>query len=343
MANSDQLIWLGVIGGGYLILKETTDFLTKVPDWVKEDAKQVNEDLKMERDEDNISDETLNRHIVSAREKYRRHYLECDGQEGRSLEELDRQIQSKDLTLEEEAWSYKQAADSMITKCREEKSGPGINLPINKLIAAGLTLAAINSGRLGNFGKWAYDKLRNGENNGSENEDEVTEALSYDPNLSDLNSSSASPVYDNIVAEPEPLDTITLEPPPDTSGEVVAEGSVDGILSSLPDWIEKGAKQIIEFGIGGSIIITQGTLEILADVTGESIEFFVNNPDVALVVTLAIIVLIGGAITSGPTFGLSNALSSKIAVAMVSTVGVSISIQRARQRDDIRETVQISN
>lgn len=345
MVNTDTIGWAAIIGGGYLLTRELTDFLGGVPDWVQEDAKEINNSIKKERENDNLPSSEYRKHIISAKAKYRRHYAECAPKRAPTTEEVQQDIDSKNLTLEQEAWAWKMAADGMISKCREELSGAGlVNLVSeNKALAAGLILSALYRREIANFGKWAWEWMKNndppnnGGGGGSGDEQEETEDLGSDEAIDDITSSSQSPVFVGAVEDAANPDPEIYEPPDVPAGEPTYAGDPNSVLNIAPDWAAESVRRALDADVDAGMEWTQETLEIIAGATGTTVTFLANHPKETIAIILVALMI---AAVSSSTFGLGTPAATAAGAAILGVVGVTVSAKNLKGLN-LERTVQV--
>jgi hypothetical protein len=345
MVNTDTIGWAAIIGGGYLLTRELTDFLGGVPDWVQEDAKEINNAIKRERDNDNLPSSEYRKHIISAKAKYRRHYAECASKRAPTTQEVQQDIDSKNLTLEQEAWTWKMAADGMISKCREELSGAGlVNLVSeNKALAAGLILSALYRQEIANFGKWAWEWMKNndppnnGGGGGSGDEQEETEDLGSDEAVDDITSSAQSPVFLGVVEDAANPDPEIYEPPDAPAGEPTYTGDPNSVLNIAPDWAAESVRRALDADLDAGMTWTQETLDIIAGATGVTVSFLVNNPKATIGIILVALLIAG---VSTTTFGFGTPAAVAAGGAILGAIGVTVSAKNLKGLN-LERTVQV--
>jgi hypothetical protein len=340
MVDSDKVATLGLLAGGYLLFTEVRDTFFGPPEWMNEDANEVEEDIQDEmQNPDEIDQLEYQQHAIYYEEQYEAYYDILDGDNRddiESPEKVRQDIESKNLNTREEAFAWKAAANSLITVAREEESGFAFDIPWWKLLFAGMVLAAIKAGQMGNLGK----KLQNwGTDNSGEEGAEGSAAFTTDAFMEEYYTTSAPAVVEEAWGEPEPLDPIVLDPPPEEAGDVVAEGSPTGAIDWMPNWVTDGVESILDVEASDVLTVTEEGAQIIAEATGATVEFLIENPDVTLVLAIALLLVAAAILSPEPV---SSALGFKTASYMAGAVGVSLNIAVAKNvASDFKHTVQI--
>jgi hypothetical protein len=345
MVDGDAIKTFGLIGGGYLILREVSGLLGP-PEWMQKDAEQVDEDMQREMENpDEISELEYEQHIIEYKEKYSTYYNHLDGgaREGiDSPDEIESQFDEQNLTKEERAWGWKSASNALITLAMSEERFDWDGIFFFVKVSGGIALGAIAAKEFGPYVRKSYPWAKENYNNVPET---GTAVLGTPEFVDSYYGEEASQIIDEIPDNPDaiqadPIDSSVEDTPPETSGGTIGSYPVNDLLADVDGKIADRISQFIVGSPAGSVVVvTRETAEILADVTGASVTYFVENPfQTAL---LALFIVVFGALALSP-----EPLTTAIGVGGLKygagLIGVSISITAVKANiEDVKISMRV--
>ena len=330
----DTIVTLGGIGiVGYLLIQEfggeDRDAEQTVEE-IEEYKELINTELEGDLSKEEETD-IRNR----ARSRYAGCYESLNQQNKESTPSPERKQQQADSRYDEDdiagrAMFWKNSTVAcLMDRLTEVEDDDLFDILNEKLIPiAGLAFGykAVKAGAPGaiNRLKTRYDEAKETANEGTAETKTGLEVYNDPQAFALLDEGESRIVVDGMVEDMPAIEGEIYEPIPEGAGEIVISGSPN--TNVLPDWLADGVGQMLG-GTGDLFIeISESGVELLAQSTTASYEFLVDNPDIALLLAMAVVVIVGiqiGAISlSVPSGGIS------ILVGFVASAAISIAIQK---------------
>lgn len=345
MVDGDTLKTFGLVGGGYLILREISGILGP-PDWMQKDAEQVDEDMQREMENpDEISELEYEQHIIEYKEKYSAYYNHLDGgtREGiDSPDEIEAQFDEQELSKEERAWGWKSASNALITVAMSEEGFDWDDIFFFVKVSGGIALGAIATKKFGPYVKESYEWAKQNYDNVPET---GTAVLGTPEFVDSYYGEEASQIVDGISDDPDaiqadPIDDAVKDTPPESSGGTIGSYPVEDLLADVDGrFADEIMKYIVGSPAGVAVVVTKETAEILADVTDASVTYFVENPFQTALIALFIVVFGSLLLAPEPLTSAVGAAGLKYGAGLI---GVSVSITAVKANiEDVKISMRV--
>ena len=338
VVSNKDLIPIGlVLGGGYYLYQEFNN--SEELNWLQDYLEKVDSDIKDELDGD-VSEDELDNHITYYSDTSSALYAELD-------ENLKSQIQNPDemenevadYTKEEKALAWKHYAESVAAIREMEVSGETI-LDDNEWVIIAIGLGAFGAAAYSykDFITSMVDKWRD-----SDSDTDTRAQFASAEFLNDM-------IEGGTEAVAEDPEGSTRQPPQPIEGrspEVVAEARWAEVATALPGSLAGLVVTYWNLESNTQIKVYEYAPEIVAEMTGENVEWFLDQP-IAVQVGLVILLLIfAKAIAAFGTAGAIGAAagkgaSSAIAGGLFITLGVRIDREEVKDHaKELAEEVEI--
>jgi len=343
MSNTVKAVAYG--GAAYFIYRGISELQTEVPDYIKEDIDEINQDVEEEVENvGELDDSTLQLHIVKYREKYSNYYASLDEERRKQYptrEELQSQFDDSNLSLEEKSLGWKEATQGLVTAKAEQEEGPGIleklDGLIGKLFVGGaLIVGALKAGKIIQFARDSYNWIRN-------NVDAYpftgVALLATSAYWEYYNRPADTSTVDGIIDKPVGLPERAVEEPAAGSGATVANVPAGQALDNTDNWVKETVYDVLGIAEETVITITEETIDILSTVVDVSVEYLQNN---ILQVALGVaIILCAGALVV-LTGGFGSPIAGQMVAVGFGVIGITASLSAiANLEGDLSDSVRM--